>query len=98
MATDKVEIQKIEDNKFIITRTIVEEMDAVTLLATYNQIKQGKDNIDQQLLDLPVQVKSRTEVFEKERDNLQSKLDTFREYALEIEEKERQDVIQANIE
>jgi len=97
------EVKQVHDNdKYIVKQTFVEEMDGKTLMRNFHQIAKASREMQQQLNDIPVQVKSRTETFEKELGILKARMDKImpftKKLAQQLDEIEKQEAEKAKAE
>jgi hypothetical protein len=64
-----VAVKKVHDNdKYIVTTTIFEEMNGAELLSIYGKVIDEQANTKQMLTDMPKQAKAREEYLQKNMD------------------------------
>lgn len=82
MQKETIEIKQVHDNdKYIIKREIIEEVNGKEILKIYEDIEKGLEEARIQLDDLPEQIKKRTEVLQGDFDTLVERRDTFKKHA-----------------
>jgi len=84
---ETIDIKQVHDNnKYIVTRKTVEELNGQELLKIYNDINDALKNTNQQLSDLPKQYDQRFEFLGKEKKMLDERKEVFEKYVKGLKE------------
>jgi polyhydroxyalkanoate synthesis regulator protein len=86
---ENIRIKQVSADKFLVVRTIQEEMDSKELSKVFNDIKKGVEETKLQLNDIPVQVKVRSEFLSKQMETLENRIAAFEPFAEKIKETEQ---------
>lgn len=84
---ETVTIKQVHDNdKYIVTRQTVETMNGAELVKIYNDMDAALKNDEQQLKDLPIQMKKRVDYLNKEKAMVSGRIKNFERYVKKIKE------------
>lgn len=87
---ETLSIKQVHDNdKYIVTRTIVEEMNGQELLKVYDDLTNAATEAQKNLTDVPKQAEERTKVFQNTFNMLTDRKNVFEVYALKLRSEER---------
>ena len=87
---ERLEIRQVHDNdKYIVTRTIVEEMDGKTLAGIYDQILKGIGETNHQLNDVPKQTAERMKGLKYQLETLNQRVVEFAKHVKTVNDEEK---------
>ena len=97
---ESIEVKQVHDNdKYIIKRVIIEEVNGEELLKIYGDIEKALNESVKQLGEIPKQVKEREKLLESQVNTLKSRIEKFERYAVKLgHEKEKEELTKKNSE
>lgn len=82
---ETIEIRRVHDNdKYIITRKIVEDVSGAELVKVYNDIDKAFAETQKQLVEIPKQVAERTKALSASLETLKIRRMAFEEHASKL--------------